>query len=159
MMERLNELRAMQNTVGIGIGEHIEMIELFEEEIDRLQAIITDAIDQLHGLPQSRLDGDGGLAAATWRDNQRSVKRCEEMGDTLEQLQNKLAAAQAHRETDNKESREEIKRLQIENQSLRDVFERTQKPHDQLCLDLAILTNELKAMRGTKAAAEAAGGE
>jgi hypothetical protein len=55
---------------------------------------------------------------------------------------------------------DEIDRLQIENKSLREVFERESKPHSQLCLELAVLKNELIAMDSeSQAAASAAEGE
>jgi len=56
-------------------------------EIERLQASIDDACKQLHGTSQSILAGDDGLAAATWRDNRRLVKRCDEEQSNRERLQ------------------------------------------------------------------------
>lgn len=50
----------------------------------------------------------------------------------------------------------EIERLQIENQSLRDVFELNKKSPDELCLELTIISNKIKVLIKAKEAVAAA---
>lgn len=52
-----------------------------KRKIDHLNGIIDDTRKRLRGSRYSQLDGEGGLAAATMRDNLRLVKAADRLAD------------------------------------------------------------------------------
>jgi hypothetical protein len=60
--------------------------------MSRLRAVVEDAISRLEGYPDSQLDGEDGLAAATMRDRARLERERDRLRRELETLREAMRA-------------------------------------------------------------------